>query len=417
MTAPVIPLGPWPKGVNNVDDLKSPVFQHSEKGPPPQLRAAENVDLDRNGLPRRRQGRTKRLSLTDGRALASLQGLLLLVDGDTLHDVDPNGWYKTVLATGLPSDKPVIWESHAGSVWWACGDVRGSIQLGIPFLWGLPTPSILSATPTTGGLPPGRYLVTATIERLGVESGAPHPVLVELPEGGGILVQTNTDPAETQLYCSDPDGKLPYFAGTGTVIESQLTTDPCDFIGCHPPPEGSVLAGFGGRLLIATDNVLRWSLPGGYHHWRVNLDLQLFPSRITMLATHKNGFYVGTTTGVYWVQGDDPENWSPNLVDTHPALDGPSIELDGYKLPELQSNDVVRVWATTDGIAVGNSSGAVAHPTASYLAINPHNFSAITYREDRGLRQILMGLRDQTATNAFAASDTASCRIVKARPV
>jgi hypothetical protein len=417
MTEQMVPLGPWPKGVNNVDDLQSPVFQPSSKGPPPQLRAAENVDLDRHGLPRRRQGRTKRLSLADGRALASFGNWLLLVDGDTLFQVIPDTWTTRDLATGLPTDQPVMMAEHGGSVWWACGDARGSLRAGDPFYWGLPTPHIFSATPTAGGLPPGRYLVTATVERDGLESGAPQPILVDLPEGGGILVEHGIVDGDLQFYCSDPNGKLPYFAGTSSLIDSVLTTDPCEFIGCHPPPEGSILAGFGGRLLIANDNVLYWSLPGAYHHWRINLDLQLFPSRITMLAPHKNGFYVGTTNGVYWVQGDDPENWSPTLVDTHPALDGRSLELDGYKIPELQSNDVVRVWATTDGIAVGNSSGAVAHPTASYLAINPHTFSAITYREERGLRQILMGLRDQTATNAFAASDTASCRIVKAQSV
>ena len=415
MTDSVVPLGPWPLGVNNVDDLQSPVFQPSEKGPPPQLRTAENVDLDRHGLPRRRQGRIKRLSLADGRALASFGDTLLLVDGDSLFRVEPNGWSQYLLAHGLPTDQPVMMAEHGGSVWWACGDVRGSLRQGIPFHWGLPTPAILSATPTAGGLPPGRYLVTATVERDGLESGAQQPVLVDLPNGGGISVQVATAPAETLLYCSTPDGKTPFFAATGSRIESLPTTDPCDFIGCHPPPEGHLLAGFGGRLLLAADNILYWSLPGAYHHWRTGLDLQLFPDRITMLAPLDGGFYVGTEREVMWIQGDDPENWSPRTVDTRPALEGTSLLIDGRKIPELQYPGVVQVWATTDGLAAGLPDGTVRHLTDGRLAIDPHQHATLAYREERGLRQILMGLRDRQAVSSFGASDTATCRIIRAQ--
>lgn len=416
MADPIIPLGPWPQGVNNVDDLQAPVFQPSEKGPPPQLRLAENVDLDRHGLPRRRVGRTKRLELNDGRALASLGDWLLLVDGDALSIVNPDGWGLMPVATGLSLDKPVIWAEHGGSVWWACGASRGSFRANEIFHWGLPTPSILSATPTAGSLPPGRYLVTATIERNGLESGAQQPVLIDLPEGGGIAVFTNADPGEqVLLYCSDPNGKIPYYAMAGSTIESVLTTDPCEFIGCHPPPEGQLMAGFGGRLLIAADNALYWSLPGAYHHWRTSLDLQLFPNRITMLAPLDGGFYVGTEAEVFWIQGDDPENWTPRRVDAHPAIEGTSLRLDGRKLPSLQYPGVVQVWATTDGLAAGLPDGTVRHLTDGRLAIDPHQHATLAYREERGLRQILMGLRDSTARNSFGASDTATCRIVRAQ--
>ena len=415
MSELIVPLGPWPRGVNNVDDLQSPVFQPSEKGPPPQLRTAENVDLDRHGYPRRRQGRTKRLSLTDGRALASFGDTLLLVDGDSLFRVDPNGWSQYLLTHGLPTDQPVMMAGHGGSVWWACGDVRGSLRQGIPFHWGLPTPAILSATPTAGGLPPGRYLVTMTVERDGLESGAQQPVLVDLPEGGGILIEHGLTDGDTLFYCSDPNGKLPYFAGTSALIDSILTTDPCEFVGCFPPPYGHLLVGFGGRLLIAEANLLYWSLPGAYHHWRVGLDLQLFPDRITMLSPLDEGFYIGTEREVFWVQGDDPETWTPRHVDSHPAIEGTSLRLDGRKLPELQYPGVVQVWATTDGLAAGLPDGTVRHLTDGRLAIDPHQHATLAYREERGLRQILMGLRDRQAVSSFGASDTATCRIVRAQ--
>jgi len=100
------------------------------------------------------------------------------------------------------------------------------------------TPTILSATPTDGGLAPGRYLVTATIERDGLESGAAQPMLVELLNGGGIELRvTHGDADFLSLYCSDPNGKLPYFvlfdadpiSGDSVYIDAAPTTDPCEF--------------------------------------------------------------------------------------------------------------------------------------------------------------------------------------------
>ena len=56
----IIPLGPF-RGINNVDPRQSQVFQlpQGPEAPPPFLRAAFNVDLDRQGWVRKRQGQTK----------------------------------------------------------------------------------------------------------------------------------------------------------------------------------------------------------------------------------------------------------------------------------------------------------------------------------------------------------------------
>ena len=134
-----------------------------------------------------------------------------------------------------------------------------------------------------------------------------------------------------------------------------------------------------------------------------------------MIAPLDGGFYVGTEQEVYWVQGDDPENWSPKLVDHRPALEGKTLLIDSRKIPSLQTTGVVRVWASTDGAAVGLPGGAVRHLTDGVLSTDPHKYATIAYREDRSLRQILMGLREKVSTTNFGASDTATCRIVRAK--
>lgn len=416
-----LPILNTPKGINNVDDPSSPAFQPPSRPqtPMPFLRRAENVDIDRNGNITRRKGYTKVVPLTDGRRLASFSSRLLCVDGSTLYDVSPQ-YNLTPIATGLDPNLPVICTEYGGSIWWACGSIRGSIRED-PWIWGLPTPSILSVEKTSGQLLPGRYMVTLTIEKDGLESGAPAPQVVELEDQGGIIIHTTTLDADVvNLYCTDPNGELLYYASNSLnpsthTIEEVSTTDPLEFLSCYPPPTGQLLVGFGGRLLIASDNVLYWSLPGAYHHWRVGLDLQLFPHRITMLAPMDKGFFVGTEHEVYWIQGDDPENWSPRLVDSKPALEGRTLYLEGRKIPELNTTEMVQLWSSIDGLAIGLPGGTVLHPTDGVVSTDSYKYATIEYREDRSLRQILLGLREKVSTTTFGASDTATCRIVRAK--
>jgi len=418
-----VPIMITPRGVNNVDDPSSQVFQPpvDKQDPPPFLYKAENVDIDRNGIISRRRGRTKLADLTDGRALASFSKKMLCVSGDTLFDALPNNTLVPI-ASGLPTKETVMWTEYGGSIWWGCGGVRGSIRGSSSWVWGLPTPKILSVQATSGQLKPGRYMVSVTVEKDGLESGAPAPHLIELTSQGGIAVQISSDinADVTNLYCTDADEKTLYFAassyaGSSNVIETVMTTDPLEFLSCNEPPIGSIVAGFNGRLLISSYNILYWSLPGAYHHWRTGIDLQMFPERITMIAPLGKGFFVGTEQMVYWVQGDDPENWSPVDVDQKPALDSQPLYLEGRKIPEIQTTDIVCLWASNDGLVVGFPNGSTKHLTDGVISTSRYKYATIAYREDRSLRQILLGLREETSTSNFGTSDTATCRIVRAK--
>lgn len=419
--SPYVPLGPWPFGINNVDELQSSPFQPGEQGA--QLRTATNVDIDRGGYLKRRKGRTKKLELTDGRALFAVDRRLAVVDAGDLILVDPNGWFAETLISELP-DEPFVFTEYGGSLWWLCGDQRGRFENTALTTWGLPTPFLLNTQSTPyGSLPAGRYLVTATIERNNLESGAPHPSLVELHEPGGIELFLGAVPldATVNLYCSDPDGTLVYFArqvlaGAPYIIEQRPTTEPLDLMGAYPPPAGQVLVGFSGRLLIGAGNLLYWSLPGAYHHWRIGLDVQLFPDRITMIAPLEEGFYVGTEREVYWIGGNDPENWEPRRVDTQPAFEGSSLRLDGRKFPGLEFPGAVQCWMSTDGLAAGMPDGMTRHFTHGRLSIKPHQKASLAYREEEGVRQVLAALQNQKSANPFGASDRATCRIIRGIP-
>jgi hypothetical protein len=56
----------------------------------------------------------------------------------------------------------------------------------------------------------------------------------------------------------------------------------------------------------------------------------------------------------------------------------------------------------------------VAHLTDRTLAINPNQNATLSYREENGLSQILMNLKNKTASSGFGATDRATCTVTKA---
>ena len=124
-----VPLGPF-TGLNTVDDPGGTVFQPSlDPSVPTQaaLRSAVNVDLDRLGWPRRRQGRTKVRALQDGHALASVGGRLLLADAGTLFEVDARDWSAREIVSGLMPGSAVSFVGAGGEIFWTDGQILGRI--------------------------------------------------------------------------------------------------------------------------------------------------------------------------------------------------------------------------------------------------------------------------------------------------
>lgn len=419
----VLPLGPW-TGVDTVDDATAAVFQPGQESPAA-LRAAVNVDLDRGGWPRRRAGRTKRLALSDGHSLTSVGGRLLLVDAGVLVEVDPQTW-TTRAITACPGDAAVSFGEAGGEIFWSNGTLTGRITAdGLAAPWGLAPPRIAVQATTGGVLLPGRYLVAATAETLDwIESGAAETLVVEVRDQGAINVSLSQhDPAATMinLYVSDADAKVPFFVGVFaadefpiTLRQVGLTTDALDGLGLAPPPAGQRIAFYRGRALVAAGDVLYWSQPLAYHRFDIQVDLQLFDGRNTLLEPLDDGFYFGTPTATYWIAGEDPETWQPILVDRRAVAEGPALRMAGRALPALEFDGPVLVWASEDGFLAGLPGGQVMPLNPGKVAMDAPAQATLAYRESPGLRQILLGLRERGAASHLASSDRVSCSVIKA---
>jgi hypothetical protein len=416
------PLGPWSAGINNVDDERAEVFVPRGPEKPASLRAAVNVDIDRLGDVRRRTGRTKRIVLTSGHSLFSNGDELMLVDSDLLSLVDLNT--NTLAARAGTPGGSLSYAHAAGATWFVGPRARGRLVGRDIYNWGLRRPIIESLSVTTGSLPAGTYLVTTTVEAEDVESGAMPPHTIEVPEGGGIAVVMGDVDGRAEaisVYMSTPNGRDAYFTlrhpvGTALPVLEAVpqSTDAVDLYGMEPPPLGHIVRFFRGRAFIAQGNTLYWSQPLGYHHFNTAVDAQLFASDIRMLEPlgedSSSGMYIGTADGVWWLAGDEPSAWSPDCVSVEGAPELRAARVPGQAFPSLNHTGDMIIWGGAGGFVAGLPGGRVTFLTEGRVAMDRSRMASLVYREESGIRQVLMAAKNASALHASARSTPQSAR-------
>lgn len=427
MTSPIA-LGPW-KGANNVLDEAASAYAPPKQpsDPHPYLREAVNVDLDDEGYIRRRHGRRKLVELTNGHSLASIGPWLLVMDGDTLQWVDTSMSPPTPrpLAGGL-SPTPMCWAYAGGSAFGCNGVDLIRVDPGPGAKpWSVPPPAPPDLSPTSGNLPPGQYLVALScVTADGREHGARRPEMITLADTGGIQVSiAGVSPTADQinLYLSDTNGDLPYYhssvsQGTSAVdlVSPAPTTDPITVLGLAGPPPGvDRVASFGGRVLVAEGKALYWSQPLAYHLFDWVRDVQLLPSRVTMIAPLNGGFYLADEQSIYWVEGTDPTSWRPRFVLEARSARGSPIILPERTLPQVDKPGTVTVWVTSDGLVAGAEDGTVQLLHQGTLALDIYQRASVLYRRHTGVRQLLAALDQPAQPNQLQATDRADCVVTR----
>jgi hypothetical protein len=416
------PIGPWPAGINNVDDERAEVFENRGPESPAALRAALNVDISRLGDVRRRTGRTKLIELTSGHSLFSNGERLMLVDDDLMSLVDLNTNTLSPRA-GTPGGQ-LSYAHAAGTTWFVGPRARGRLVGDAVYHWGLRQPVIESLAVTTGSLPEGTYLVAATVEADDIESGAMSPHTIDVPEGGGITVNMGDVDGRAEfinIYMSTTNGRDAYFLSKtavglplSTIEAVPQSTDTLELYGMEPPPLGHIVRFFRGRALIAKDNEIYWSQPLAYHHFKIATDLQVFASPIRMLEPMPDGAYVGTADGVFWLSGDEPDTWSPTLLSRAAAPELRAARVPGQAFPSLDFSGEIVIWMGAKGFVAGLPGGRVTYLTEGRVAMDKSRLASLVYRENNGIRQVLMSARKREKATQFGAMDAADCEVIKA---
>lgn len=414
--AELTPVGPWPLGVDNVSAPKDEVFAPPSQGKPapPRLLEAENVDLSRTGGASRRPGWTKRLTLINAHSGMGEGSQAFVVNDGALSRLGLRSDPPTAEALVSGIAREVSYTEAEGMTWWVSGPQRGVLTGAGNSRWGIEAANPPSLSVGAGQLRAGDYLVALEVVDLdGLASGVREYAQISLPAGGGILVTPvgiDSQAATLRVYCSDANGEDPYFVKevpVGPVLIDQVerTSLICKSLGLHAPPAGELVSYHSGRWLIASGAMLYWSMPGAPHHFRVELDAMEFPYDIQMIASQIDGFYVGTTDRTFWVAGSRPEDWRRTVVSASAVSFGDPKRLQGHKLPWLQFDGLVPSWMTTDGPAFGLPGGVIRLPTSGRVAIDGYEKAALAFREQDGLRQLMVAMRSKANENRLGVSD------------
>ncbi len=410
------------KGVDN--------RSHETKVDPGYARKADNVDIDQDGVVTVRDGYELLAPLANAHSLWSndLLAFALVADSTTLYRMDPDGAL-TALVTGLDGSD-VGYALIANRVYWANSTQTGIVKLsGAVLPWGVetPLPSFTLTAVANGGLNAGTYGVAITFastER--EEGGAEATVYVDVPEGGGVLVNnvpaaqqaasieariymTSTNGTDLQYVASAMPGAASYLLGAG-ALGRPLTTQ-----FCAPFPAVKYPLAKSGRLFGAfEDRMLIWSEPLYYGLWRPTMNFIRLQDPITMIAAPEGArftLYIGTAKKVYVLQGEygfrgeGLNSATLSIVSHQGAIPGsmarvpPTIlGIEGVLAP-------VPLWAGYDGVPYAGTERGV-EPMHKLFTYPLYDKAAATFVQQGGHSRYIVSGRGGR-TSGLATSDVA----------
>ena len=125
------------------------------------------------------------------------------------------------------------------------------------------------------------------------------------------------------------------------------------------PFAGNHLGYHGGRVYISTDNIL-WHSEFAAHDWYdMARNFIPFDSHIRMLKSVANGFFVSTSSAIYFLEGLVPEDFTQKKLTSYPALEWSDAinYIDGTDIPEFEIEGLCALWATQEGAMLGTPMG------------------------------------------------------------
>lgn len=420
-------LGPWPLGVNNLAPEGSlPLNEFGTR--PVALREADNVDLTKEGRPRRRAGYTERLAATMAHSGWSAPGLRhgFFVDDGALMAFVPDG-APIDLATAV-GNKPLSYALVDGLVLFSNADVCGVIDRNLQVRqWAVQAPSGPPIVRAVSGydMAPGQYLVAlAFIDDLGRESPLSQVAAVQVAEGQGIQLEFPEGFAGMAcVYTTHANDQVlrrgivqPVAAGASTILAEPANgfANTERVLAAIPP--GQLSRYDSGRHWVAIGNTLVWSLPLRPGVFDPELGYAQFDSAITMVefagsGRGGSGLYVGTEGEVFWLSGADPAQFSKTLAYPAGVVRGSSIVVPAKSL-NLDSADDVLVFYTRDGqYCVGDTSGKVTPLHTDRAALDTASEGASLYVERNGMKQIVTTLKG-ARPNGMATVDKAVAHVI-----
>lgn len=424
----VIPAGPWPAGIDNLN--AETALTRSEDGKRViALREAVNVDIPRGGWPRRRDGFGLAIAGTRMHSLWHCGHFPFLLYADGAEQFAWAGTDPFVVRSGLasrdisyaiPNDK--VFCTNAAENW--C--VRADGSLGA---WGMESPigqpDVTAAS--DGGLDAGVYQVAITyLDGAGEESGTGLATTVDVAQGGGILLSSipqpqSPDVARIRVYRSPTNGDVLY-AARDVAVGQTIATIGVGELGrplatqfLDPLPPGHLVRYLGGRLYVARGNEMRWSEALRYGLTHIAKNVRRIGENIDMMepvgeGSDGAGLFVADHKRTYWIDGTNPGAQGMRIAYAYGAVRGTGVVVPGNVFG-LETTMPVAYWLAKSGVACVGLPGGQVMPLRENQVVAPNADSgASLLREQNGIRSIVTALRG-AQPQGMAIGDRVSGRV------
>jgi len=191
-------------------------------------------------------------------------------------------------------------------------------------------------------------------------------------------VRTGLTPGQPMSYCVHQD-RVFYTNGFQNGVVSEGVSAPWAVVDqdgrdrirfLDSPPVGKLLASYAGRVWIARDNVIWFTEPFDPYSCSIAENFFMTEGEVTMLLPLETGMFVGTTRGVWFIDGRDPASMDIEKASNDKPIKNTARAVTGDVLSKALANDVdakftkpVGIWLSDSGICVGMQDGTVRNLT------------------------------------------------------
>ncbi len=331
------------------------------------VREAVNIDISDTGAFARRRGYTKRLSGANTHSLWGNEHISfgLYVDGDSLFCLWADA-SSTLVRDGL-APRDMYYAYVAGKVYYSNGVDTGLVTPdGDSLPWGVERPASTFglSVAASGALDGGIYQVTLTyMNTMREESGAPESVFIEVPDGGGILLDNIPQPVAAdvvaiRVYMSQANGDMLFYHRDLPVGPTQVILDygargkPLDTQFLEPMPPGKYLMTYKGRIFIAVGKFLIWSDALRYGQYHATMGFAKFGEDITGMAAPEGPniqIYVGTASKTHLLRGSSIDDLSVSIAVHEGVVPGSMLMVPGELMGVDGLSTPVPMWMSSSG--------------------------------------------------------------------
>lgn len=365
------------------------------------VRSAVNVDIKSGGGFSRRRGYTLATPATRLLAINASEVGVLVHREDELLVVDQATDELTHLCPFAGSD-PADFTRYNDYLYVTNGTdfIKVLVPTGEVSPVGVPLPAHLpTLTEGPGALNPGGYGVVMTVlDHTGEESAAVSLGTIQLPGGGGIIAAGMPQDGRTyRFYVTHADGDLAYLLLEApalfpdVLLSAQPEGAPAPELGMMPMPPGVFVCGHAGRLYTAMRNRVFFSEAFNPHLSKAGSNFMTFDGDIRMLKSVPTGLFVGDSRGVWFLEGQDPNQFTPRLASTEVAGMGSAqmVPRSAMEADAREGDYALPVWMTAVGYVVGHTSGLCKSIISDRISTDSGVDGRSAVLESRGTKQLI----------------------------